>query len=156
MPKQPDLEIVGDGPTGSTILTLDKNGVLFATGSRYLHNLVAITSELLAASLDKHIWICREGVWQVVSVQEIHSVAGTDAGAVTLDVKTTSGVTAPASGTTQLTGTINLKATANTLQNGTLIAAPTKMFPGDTLALDFTGTLTAVVGLCTVHIARVG
>ena len=87
-------------------------------------------------------------------MQLIPRVAGSDGSAVTITVKTTAGVVAPASGTDQLTATLDLKGTADTLQTGTMIATPTDIFPGNTVAIDVTGTLTVVVAHLTVHLMR--
>ena len=86
---------------------------------------------------------------QIVAIREVHSTAGSDAGAVTLAVfkETTTG--APASGVTAQSGTFNMKGTANTVQAATLSAtvANTKLAAGDRLSANFTGTTTALAGV---------
>lgn len=149
-----------DTGVGQTVVTMDGNGInvaspgLLKADSNVINNEQIVTFALVAATVDQHIWIAPEGFWQVSKVRYMPRVAGSDAGAVTADVKVTSGVTAPASGTTQLTATLNLKGTADTLQVGTVIASPTVIKQGDTVALDVTGTLTAVVGLLEVTLKR--
>lgn len=122
-----------------------------------------ITSELLAASVDKHVFIapfdCR-----VVSVREIHSVVGSTSAAVRLrKITDTSAPGAAASTTVKeiTTAAFDLTATINTTQTGTLVAAATNsktsdyyLAAGDKLALDFSGTLTGLVGLLSIHIKR--
>lgn len=87
--------------------------------------------------------------YQVVGVTERHEVAGSDMGAVTLMVKKVPSGTAPASGSDVLYGPINLKATANTNQSGSLsrVFGHLTLAAGDALALITTGTLTALQGV---------
>lgn len=122
-----------------------------------------ITSELLAASVDKHIFIapfaCR-----VVSIREIHSVVGGTSAAVRLrKVTDTSAPGATASTTVKelITAAFDLTATINTMVEGTLVAAATPVTnsdyylnTGDKLSLDFSGTLTGLVGVVSLHIKR--
>jgi hypothetical protein len=97
---------------------------------------------------------------ELVSVVETHSTAGTDGSAVSLDIKKATGTTAPASGTTMLASTFNLKSTANTpvTKNGasglTATLADRKLATGDRVCFDFTGTLTALVGHVTIYLKR--
>ncbi len=86
---------------------------------------------------------------EVVSVREVHTTAGTDAGAVTLDVEKLTGTTAPDSGVSVLSATINLKGTANTVQAPALTGttANKQLAAGDRLALKDAGALTAVAGV---------
>lgn len=84
--------------------------------------------------------------YEVVVVKERHGAVGTDAGAVTLMVKKVPSGTAKAAGTDVLAAGINLKAAANTAQDGTLHAtlANKQLAAGDGLGLEPTGVLTAV------------
>ena len=86
---------------------------------------------------------------EVLQIQENHTVAGSDAGAVTLTVEKLTGTTALDAGTVLLATAFNLKATANTVQTGTLTTTRTalQMKKGDRLALKDVGTLTDVAGL---------
>lgn len=146
---------------GTAIMTLDVNGLVMTAGypvkvgaNRVMDKLY-LDEILLAASVDKHAWICYEGRWQVEAVRAILATAGSDGGAVTLDVMVTTGTQAPASGTTQLAATMDMKTTANTLISPALIASPTVIVPGNRVSLDFTGTLTALAGLLTVVLKRI-
>lgn len=92
--------------------------------------------------------------WEVIGVEEVHATAGTDVGAVTLDVKKCTGTQAPSAGATVLGTTFDMKGTINTvvkktLGNGglTTTAASRFLAAGDRLALDFTGTVTALAGV---------
>lgn len=115
-----------------------------------------------ATALQVDGWLFRvpEGAeYELVEVSEEHTVAGTDAGSVTLDLKKTASATvqAPASGTTLLRTTFNLKSTANTpvkktaadTTNGLVASRSVRTLKsGDRLGVDFTGTLTALAGMC--------
>ena len=82
----------------------------------------------------------------VTKFQEVHQTAGSDGSAVTLTLEKLTGTTAPDSGTVLLTTALSLKATANTVQTGTLVTtiASYSMNAGDRLCLKDAGTLTAV------------
>lgn len=90
---------------------------------------------------------------EVVAVSEVHATAGTDVGAVNLQVTKDTGTNAPGAGTDLLTNNtnagFNLKGTANTVQAGTLTAtaATKKLAAGDRLSVDFAGTLTTLAGV---------
>ena len=86
---------------------------------------------------------------EVVSVREVHTTAGTDAGAVTLDIEKLTGTTAPDSGVSVLSATINLKGAANTVQAPALTGttANKQLAAGDRLCLKDAGVLTAVAGV---------
>lgn len=88
-------------------------------------------------------------------ISEVHAVAGNDAGAVTSYIEKLTGTTAPGSGTAVMTGTFNMKGTANTVQDATLLAVKGDGSPnagivlaaGDRLGIVFTGTLTTLSGV---------
>lgn len=88
----------------------------------------------------------------VSSVQAYWSTAGTDAGAVTLDVTKDTGTNAPGAGTSVLNATVNLKGAINTVNTPALTAtaATLAMAAGDRLAFKLTGTPTALAGLVVV------
>ena len=70
------------GSVGTTVFTADVTGVKAVSPSKLMqdanviHDKLTLTSELLAGSVDKHIWVCNEGRWQVAGVAEIHTVVG--------------------------------------------------------------------------------
>lgn len=74
------------------------------------------------------------------AIYEAHATAGSDAGAVTLQIERLQGTEAIGSGDNVLTTAFNMKATADTVQTGVLTV--TTMSQGDRLALNYTGTLT--------------
>lgn len=95
---------------------------------------------------------------RVVSATEIHSAAGTDAGAVTIDVTKATGTGAPGAGNSVLAGTFNAKGAANTIQSKgpTSVEADRTLAVGDRLTANFTGTVTALAGVVvTVALERI-
>lgn len=86
---------------------------------------------------------------EVVSVREAHTAAGTDAGAVTLDIEKLTGTQAPDAGVSVLGATVNLKGAVNTVQAPALTGttANKQLAAGDRLCLKDAGTLTAVAGV---------
>lgn len=104
-----------------------------------------------------------EADYEVLEVAERHGTAGSDNGDVTMDVKKVPNGTAVGSGTSVLASTFDMKSTADTLvrknrSNGGLstTASALRLAAGDALALDFTGTLTALAGVgVTIWVRRV-
>lgn len=93
---------------------------------------------------------------EVLSVREAHETAGTDAGAVTLDIEKLTGTQALDGGVAVLNATIDLKGTVNTVVTPALTAtrANRLLAVGNRLALKDSGTLTAVAGMTiTIEIA---
>lgn len=82
----------------------------------------------------------------VTGVWESHNTAGTDAGAVGLNIEKLTGTQALDGGTTILTSNINLKAAAHTQQEPALVVNinSRQLNKGDRLAMKDSGTLTAV------------
>lgn len=87
---------------------------------------------------------------QVVSIREVHTTAGSNGGAVTLVIEKLTGTQASDSGVSCMSSTINLKGTAETVQNAALTATAADLVlqRGDRLNLKDAGTLTAVAGVC--------
>lgn len=86
----------------------------------------------------------------IVEVKEVHSTAGTDVGAVTLNVEKLTGTTAEGAGVSVLSSTFDLKGTTNTVVTKTPSSTATSnvlhryLEIGDRLALLTSGTLTSV------------
>jgi hypothetical protein len=95
------------------------------------------------------VFFVANGAYELVSCKERHATAGSDGGAVTTMLKKVPSGTAAASGTDMLSAGINLKATANTNQAGSLHAtqANYQLADGDGLACVLTGTPTALAGM---------
>lgn len=94
--------------------------------------------------------------FQVISIIEVHSTAGSDGGAVTLDVEKLTGTTAPGSGTSILKTTFNLKSTANTpvTKEGFDLATDRTFSPNNRLGIKTSGTLTALQGVSVTILCR--
>lgn len=114
---------------------------------------VSVSLPLNGDAVDQNVFIA-DREYTVEAVRESHAVAGSDVGAVTLDVKKATGTTAIASGTTVLGSTFDLKGTANTVvtktrANAGVVSTPVAtLSAGDRLGFDITGTTTAVAGVC--------
>lgn len=87
--------------------------------------------------------------WRIIGAREAHTVAGSDAGAVTLTLEKLTDTQALDAGVTMLAGTFNLKATADTEQavGPTATVANARLKPGDRVALKDAGVLTVVAGV---------
>lgn len=146
--------------TGNDIqIDSDTEELCFGTGAsgsvvRRVPRYVPITFAMLAnASLADQAFFVADRAYNVVAISEVHSVAGTDGGAVNLQVTKDTSTNAPGAGTDLLTNTANagfdMKGVANTVQAGTLTAtaASLKLAAGDRLAVDFAGTLTTLAGV---------
>lgn len=92
----------------------------------------------------------------VVGFTETHKTAGSDAGAVTLQLEKLNSGEALDAGDTLLSTALSLKTTANTPQEGTLVTtiATRQLATGDRLALKDAGTLTAVAHVVCVVTVR--
>lgn len=103
-----------------------------------------ITYAPIVTDVSKAIFVAIEAI-QVTSVREVHGIASVSG---TLQIEKLTGTTAPASGITMLTGTINLAATANTVVSGTLTGTTStlQLAAGDRIGIVLAGTLTSLVG----------
>lgn len=81
--------------------------------------------------------------------REVHTSAGSAGGAVTVQLEKLSSTTAPGSGVSVLSAGVSLKASANTVQKGSLTTtlANVNLAVGDRLALKSSGTLTSVANV---------
>lgn len=138
----PDIIGVGVSPQGR--LTLGGPGSL---APQPLLVPAIYTLEPTAAILDQNFYIANQSM-AVVSISEIHRVAGGSTPTAVIK-KCTSGQTI-AQGTSLMTNTFDMAGTAQTQQNATLSTNPatTTLAAGDRLALDLTGTLTSLAGVC--------
>ena len=112
---------------------------------------LVVRSPLDAASVDRAIWICpAERSYRLSSISEVHSVVGGASAAVR--PRKVTGTTAPgaSAGATVIeqSAAIDLTATINTVVRPALTGteAQRTFVPGDRLCLDFSGTLTGLVG----------
>jgi hypothetical protein len=118
-------------------------------------NFFVVTTFLEAASVDKFIWIAPRKC-KLIGIREVHPVAGGAAAAVR-PRKVTANAVAPgaAAGATclELSASIDLTTTANTTQDPAVTTTGSRHYfvKGDRLGLDFSGTLTGLVGLIEFH-----
>lgn len=141
----------------TTNLPVFHDGTGFVIPIRAIQATAVIPAGAAATDYDGLFFIAN-AAYEVTTVYERHQTAGSDAGAVTLMVQKVPSGTAKASGTDILASGINLKATADTNQTGTLhaTAANYQLAAGDGLGLVTTGTLTAVDGVTvTVWLKRI-
>ncbi|QEX23787.1 hypothetical protein FRZ61_37260 [Hypericibacter adhaerens] len=112
------------------------------------------STEWIASSVDKRFFTATRP-YRVKAVSATVTVAGTDGSAVTAAVRKVPSGTAIGSGTALHAGSINLKGTADTVQDLALSTSSTDLdlADGDSLAIDFTGTLTSATGVATVTLA---
>src|SRR3990167_3298283 len=85
----------------------------------------------------------------ITGLKEVHGTAGSDAGAVLLNIEKLTGTQALDAGVNMLSADLSLKATANTVQTGTLTNTlnDRNLAIGNRVALKDTGTLTAVANV---------
>jgi len=93
---------------------------------------------------------------QLIEIRYSHQTAGTDAGAVTLDVEKLTGTQALDAGVVMGSTTHNLKSTINTVVTvtPTTTVVNSVLATGDRVALKDSGTLTAVAGVCATLVFR--
>lgn len=156
------IQAADSGQTGKLLSLKNSAGTVVASISNAgatvgVSNRIMVNSELLAASVDKWVFIA-DRAYTVKSIKEIHSVAGGAAAAVAVR-KVTADASAPGAGAGAnvkelLTAGFDLTATANTLATGTLTAttADLSLAAGDRIGLDFSGTLTGLVGILTIEL----
>jgi hypothetical protein len=104
-----------------------------------------------AASVDATVFTATRSV-RIEAITGRPTVAGTDGGAVTAVIRKVPSGTAIGSGTALHSSTYNLKGTADTNQSLTLstTASDLLLAAGDSVAVDFTGTLTSATGVVTI------
>lgn len=141
--------VAGDIYVNTSGELLVHNGTSYVAPAR---RVVSVALPLNGDAVDQFVFIA-DGAYVVERVDYIHATAGTDAGSVNLQVKKCTGTQAPDAGTNLLTNNssagFNCKGTASTVQNGTLTGttATKTLAAGNRLALDFTGTTTALAGV---------
>lgn len=124
-------------------------GVIVEVELAPVYDRVEVNFSMLAngSLADQAFWIADRD-YKILDIAQVHSVAGTDGGGVTLQVTVDKVTDAPGAGTDTQSSGFNLKATANTVQWATLVAARTIMLQaGDRLSVDFAGTLTTAAGV---------
>jgi hypothetical protein len=112
------------------------------------------TTEWTASSVDKVFFVATRP-YRVKAISARPTAAGTDGSAVSAVVKKAASGTAITSGTALHSGTVDLKGTANSVQDLALSSTSTALdiADGDCIGIDFTGTLTSATGVVTVTLA---
>lgn len=152
MPIETSLDIVNK-VGGALVARFDEKGIGNVSGD-LVDFYVELSGLLLAATVDGFIWrnLHPSAVFAVYRFGATTTVVGGSGATVQL-VHCAQSV-AIASGTAQLTAALDLTTTAPAKLNGTLIASPTELLPGDSLGLDMSGTLTGLVGAWTALLRR--
>jgi hypothetical protein len=104
--------------------------------------------EISASSVNRTVFMPISGNIQVVGIQEVHAVAGTDGHAVTATIVKVTGTQDPASaGVLVMSNTFNLKGTPNTIQTAVLTGANNcKCNLTERLGIRFNNPLTSLAG----------
>ena len=139
---------VNQAGTGTVeLLRVDGDKVIVggqAVGAMY--RTVTFRSALVGTTTGRKFWIS-DGNYTIIGVQEIHATAEVTAASLGAQIQKLTAAT----GTAQalLSSVINLKATANVVQNGVLISNPSVMAiaPGDQLTWTTTATATELGGV---------
>lgn len=118
-----------------------QNAENFRYGKYISHSISGILAQ--TATNYGTIFIARRPII-IMAIIENHDVAGTNAGAVTLDVKKAGSGVVIASGSSLLSSTFNLKSTADTpvIKEGVELANNRTLKPYDRIGLVVSGTLT--------------
>ena len=117
--------------------------------SKYIE--VSFHGQAAAEMVDQSFFIANR-TYQVVAVKYVHAVAESTATTLKVQVVKDHGTDAPGAGDNLLTNNSNAgfdcKATANTVQSGTLTSttANLQLAAGDRLSVDFTDSATELVG----------
>lgn len=107
-----------------------------------------IIDTMAATAADYGVFFIAPQKCLVTKVLEAHKTAGTDGGAVTLNIEKLTSGQAPDAGVTTLSTAFNLKAAINTVQTGVLNKGSSiSLAPGDRLCMKDVGTLTAVANV---------
>ena len=132
------------------VTTADK----LTVGGKIIPQEMVLTFPYTASSVDQQIFTAKEA-WNITAVRLVPRVVGGDASPVNVTVTVCDDAEAPASGVAALSAVLDLKGTADTIQSGTLNATNVAVASGDSVAVNFTGTLTSAVGVVTVYLKRV-
>lgn len=122
---------------------------------------VSFHGQAATAMVDQSFFLATQA-YQVTKVRFVHAVAESTAASLYVQLVKDTGTSAPGAGTDLLTNNTNVgfdcKATANTVQTGTLTAttASLQLAAGDRLSVDFTAAATELVGVTiTVTLKRI-
>lgn len=154
--------VVIDVSTGAVAVTsadgLTVNSVIVPQSITASHH-----AQAAGALVDQTFWICPAADnYQITGIDFVHAVAETTAANLRVQVTKDNGTEAPGAGNNLLTNNTNagfdVKATANTIQNGTLTAttADLQLTADDRLSVDYEAGATEGVGVTiTVTLKRI-
>ncbi len=131
----------------AAIITADK----LTVAGVIIPQAITIPVRLSSDSENGTVFIPISGNYQVIGIQEAHSVAATDLHTVTATLVKCSSTQAPATaGTVIMSNTINLKGTPETIQTGTLHIndGTCKVNTTERLGIRFNNPLTGLAGGC--------
>ena len=139
-------------PTGVTLTVTDADKLV--VGSNPLPQQIEVTAHVGAAALmvDQSFFVANRA-YQVTGARFVHATAETTAATLLIQVTKDTSTNAPGAGTDLLTNNTNTgfdgKATANTVQVGTLTATAASLLlaAGYRLSLDFSAGATELVGV---------
>lgn len=119
-------------------------------------DVISVSAEYSPTSVDKRIFVANRA-YRVLGASIGVDVLGGDGGTVEVMPRKVPSTTAITAGTALLTATLDLKTASNATAAGTVVADPADLTlaAGDALALDFTGALTAAIGVVTVDLLPV-
>jgi len=114
-------------------------------------DVLTVSTEYAASSVDKRFYVATRSM-AVESIAGCVTTPGTDGGAVSAIIRKVASGTAVASGVALHSGTFNLKGGGNVNQPlvPSATAADLLLNAGDSLAVDFSGILTAAAGVIVV------
>jgi hypothetical protein len=147
--------------TGDTLNVVDADGLTVNDVIVPQHLEVSFNALAAAALVDQSFFIANRA-YEVVAVKEVHATAESTAATLRVQVTKDTSTNAPGAGANLLTNNSNagfdLKATANTVQSGTLTATGADLIlaAGDRLSVDFSAAATEGAGVTiTVSLKRV-
>lgn len=113
---------------------------------------ISCHAQAATAMVDQSCFVATQA-YQITAIRFVHAVAETTAGSLDIQVTKDTSTNAPGAGTDLLTNNSNAgfdgRATANTVQTGTLTAttANLQLAAGDRISLDFEAAATELVGV---------
>jgi hypothetical protein len=131
---------------GTTSASLLVNSAIVSVGEFVTDNQNQVAAASYAVS---HTIFVNDNSGVTYKVTNVSVNFGTTSSSGTLQVEVATGTQAVGAGTNQLTGTMSLSGTANTVVNGTVSGTPTTIASGARINLIFAGTVTGLLN-CSV------
>lgn len=145
---------------GKTLTATDADSL--RVGGVIVPQVLEVSFYQAAATMADTAFFIANAAYQVTAIREVHATAETSAASLKIQVTKDTGTNAPGAGTDLLTNNTNAgfdgKATANTVQVGTLTAttASLQLAAGNRLSVDFEAAGTELAGvLVTVTLKRI-